>query len=39
MSYKDKFKASQDKAHYQAIATKILSHMSDLRSLVILPKP
>lgn len=33
MSYKEKFKASQDKAHYQAIATKILSHMSDLRSL------
>ncbi|MGK7392617.1 MAG: sacsin N-terminal ATP-binding-like domain-containing protein [Candidatus Cyclobacteriaceae bacterium M2_1C_046] len=33
MSYRDKFRESQDKAHYQAIATKILSHMSDLRSL------
>lgn len=32
MTYKEKFKASQDRAHYQNIATKILSHMNDLRA-------
>ena len=33
MTYKEKFEASQHKAHYKVIATKILREMSDLRSL------
>lgn len=34
MTYKEKFEASEYRAHYQNIATKILMEMSDLRSLV-----
>lgn len=34
MTYKSKFEASEHRAHYQNIATKILREMSDLRSLV-----
>lgn len=34
MSYKEKFAASQDKAHYHNIATKILRDLTDLRSKV-----
>ncbi|MNK11799.1 hypothetical protein D3C87_298470 [compost metagenome] len=34
MSYRDKFSASQDKAHYQNIATKVLREMTVLRASV-----
>lgn len=34
MTYKEKFEASEYRAHYQNIATKILREMSSLRSLV-----
>jgi hypothetical protein len=34
MTYKDKFEASEQRAHYQNIATKILREMTVLRSLV-----
>lgn len=34
MTYKEKFQASEQRAHYQNIATKILRDMSDLRSKV-----
>lgn len=34
MSYKSKFEASEHRAHYQNIATKILREMSELRSQV-----
>ncbi len=34
MTYKEKFEASENRAHYQNIATKILREMSTLRSLV-----
>jgi hypothetical protein len=34
MSYKEKFEASEHRAHYKNIATKILKEMSILRSLV-----
>lgn len=34
MTYKDKFEASEHKAHYKNIATKILKEMSDLRAKV-----
>ena len=34
MSYREKFAASEERAHYQNIATKILRELSDLRSRV-----
>lgn len=34
MSYKERFQASANRAHYQNIATKILREMSSLRSMV-----
>lgn len=34
MTYKERFAASEERAHYQNIATKILREMSDLRSRV-----
>lgn len=34
MTYKEKFEASENRAHYQNIATKILREMTSLRSLV-----
>ena len=34
MTYKERFEASEERAHYQNIATKILREMSDLRAQV-----
>ncbi|MBN1970394.1 MAG: hypothetical protein JW870_13585 [Candidatus Delongbacteria bacterium] len=34
MTYKEKFEAAENRAHYQNIATKILREMTNLRSLV-----
>ena len=34
MTYKEKFEASENRAHYKNIATKILREMTTLRSLV-----